>query len=43
VLDRGEVKCWGANAAGELGVEDTRPRGGAPGEMGDALPVVALW
>ena len=37
------VKCWGLNTNGELGLGDTVSRGGAPGTMGDQLPVVALW
>jgi uncharacterized protein (TIGR03382 family) len=42
VLDDGVVKCWGTGAYGILGVGDTAPRGGAPGEIGAALPIVAL-
>jgi cysteine-rich repeat protein len=42
ILDDGSVKCWGGNPDGELGIGDTRDRGGNPGEMGDALPRVAL-
>ncbi len=37
----GAVKCWGLNQ-GNLGLGDTEDRGDDPGEMGDALPVVAL-
>jgi alpha-tubulin suppressor-like RCC1 family protein len=34
----GAVKCWGKNTRGQLGLGDTRDRGAAPAEMGDALP-----
>ena len=37
------VKCWGKNDHGQLGLGDAVSRGGAPGAMGDALPIVALW
>src|SRR5262249_17358262 len=36
----GQVKCWGYNRYGELGLGDTRDRGENPGEMGDNLPAV---
>jgi len=36
----GELKCWGSNGDGRLGLGDTEDRGDEPGEMGDALPVV---
>jgi alpha-tubulin suppressor-like RCC1 family protein len=42
VLEAGTIKCWGSDAAGELGLGDLRPRGGKPGEMGDALAPVEL-
>ncbi len=42
LLDDGSVKCWGHNADGRLGVGDFRDRGGALGDMGDALPAVNL-
>jgi alpha-tubulin suppressor-like RCC1 family protein len=35
-----QIKCWGGNASGQLGVGDDRTRGDEPGELGDALPVV---
>lgn len=42
ILDNGKVKCWGRNSVGQLGLGDTTNRGGAPGEMGDALAYVDL-
>ena len=42
MLTSNEVICWGANGSGQLGVGDTRDRGDDVGEMGDALPTVAL-
>jgi cysteine-rich repeat protein len=42
VLDDDSLKCWGGNYFGGLGLEDNEHRGDEPGEMGDALPVVAL-
>ncbi|NOU32878.1 MAG: hypothetical protein HOO96_33655 [Polyangiaceae bacterium] len=41
-LDNGTIKCWGGNTHGELGLGDTRDRGGSPSDMGDALPAVDL-
>jgi alpha-tubulin suppressor-like RCC1 family protein len=43
LLDDGRVKCWGMNLSGQLGIGDRVNRGEKPGEMGDALPFVALW
>lgn len=43
LLDNGAVKCWGEGGAGRLGLGDEDDRGDEPGEMGDALPSVALW
>ena len=42
VLDTDEVKCWGHNAYGQLGLGDTANRGDAAGEMGNNLPAVDL-
>ena len=42
ILDSGELKCWGGNSDGQLGLEDTNPRGVSQGQMGDDLPAVAL-
>ena len=42
LLDDGSVKCWGDNGLGVLGIGDTFDRGRIPGQMGDALPAVAL-
>jgi len=42
ILDNVTTKCWGYNAAGELGLEDTNNRGDAANEMGDNLTAVSL-
>jgi alpha-tubulin suppressor-like RCC1 family protein len=41
-LTSGEVKCWGENSEGGLGLGDRLPRGTNPATMGDALPGVDL-
>lgn len=43
VLADATVKCWGYNSEGELGHGNPDYRGNAPDQMGDALPVTALW
>ena len=42
LLDDGSVKCWGSGLGGALGQGNTANRGDGPGEMGDALPPIAL-
>jgi len=37
-----ELKCWGKNSFGELGLGDTTNRGNYGGQMGNSLPVVQL-
>jgi alpha-tubulin suppressor-like RCC1 family protein len=42
LLDDGQIKCWGQNDYGQLGLGDNVQRGDDPGEMGDALPIADL-
>lgn len=42
LLDDHQVKCWGENAYGQLGLGDHKFRGLDLAEMGDALPAVDL-
>ena len=39
-LDDGAYKCWGENTNGKLGLGDTKSRGLAPADMGNALPAI---
>jgi alpha-tubulin suppressor-like RCC1 family protein len=43
LLKNGEVKCWGWNYYGQLGLGDTETRGDDPNEMGKDLPAVHWW
>ncbi|MFN3198298.1 MAG: fibrinogen-related protein [Bradymonadia bacterium] len=42
LFDDGQVKCWGYNSHGNLGLGDTNHRGDSPGEMGNSLPYLDL-
>jgi hypothetical protein len=42
ILDDHNIKCWGHGYYGQLGYGDMRDRGGAPSDMGAALPIVDL-
>jgi cysteine-rich repeat protein len=42
LLDDHSVKCWGHNGYGQLGQGDKESRGDVTGELGDALPPIAL-
>ena len=41
-LDNGQLKCWGFNLNGRLGLGNTADRGDGAGEMGNSLPAVTL-
>lgn len=42
LLDDDQLKCWGGNVAGQLGLGDNLQRGAATGEMGATLPKLDL-
>lgn len=42
ILDNNDLKCWGRNDFGQLGLEDTTHRGNVVGQMGDNLPAINL-
>jgi alpha-tubulin suppressor-like RCC1 family protein len=42
ILDDDNLKCWGRNDHGQLGLGDRENRGDSPSEMGSALPAVQL-
>lgn len=42
LLDNSQVKCWGYNALGQLGQEDTFARGDQASELGNNLPAINL-
>ncbi len=42
LFTNGEVKCWGRNTFGQLGLGDAITRGDAMNQMGQQLPVVNL-
>eukprot|EP00903_Cladosiphon_okamuranus_P005702 g5662.t1 len=42
IVDDDNLKCWGYNQWGELGLEDQNDRGDEPNEMGNNLPLVDL-
>jgi alpha-tubulin suppressor-like RCC1 family protein len=41
-LDNADIKCWGDNNIGQLGLGDALNRGGTPGSMGAGLAPVPL-
>jgi E3 ubiquitin-protein ligase HERC3 len=42
LLDNADIKCWGANNYGQLGLGDTKSRGRLAAELGSALPAVSF-
>lgn len=41
-LENSQIKCWGHNYSGRLGLEDTKSRGKSEDDMGDNLPFVNI-
>ena len=42
ILKDKNLKCWGSNSNGQLGLGDTEHRGDDPNEMGGNLPIIPL-
>ncbi len=42
ILSNDQLKCWGSNSSGQLGLGDTLSRGGDTSEMGGSLPSIDL-
>ena len=42
ILNNDNIKCWGGNGNGQLGLGDTNHRGDRPSEMWNFLPIVNL-
>jgi alpha-tubulin suppressor-like RCC1 family protein len=42
LLDTNNIKCWGENGSGQLGLGDRNNRGDTANEMGNYLPIVQL-
>jgi alpha-tubulin suppressor-like RCC1 family protein len=42
LLDNGQLKCWGYNDDGQLGIGSVESKGDNANEMGDNLPAVDI-